>query len=381
MNNNLRPYEINENNVTQTWLNIKSNSTATFNSIVTFDINQVGKINELYLLFNMSAITGVTGNSALSVPAPISSFKWFSTVTYSYQGQVIDTVTNDQDFIHQQISYDDQDRTFINVASGNYQSQASRYLLGQSSNIYQVPLRSFINQVNPEILNSNAHSIRVSVTLDTLANILDVGTLVGANMVINSLSLLVKMQKLDMPTINYKMNQLAKIGRYQDIFTSNLQQQFTVLAGAANCIINLPNFINSNVNYIYFTIRAITGLTKSAGFNYINNIVSYHLINSSGESLCGGQPVLSNVGLYILNEDSTRGSYSTETGSSVFFWFHSTNAIQTLATGTPLSSRLYNGSENLTLVFNSQLLVNHQVDIYASAVSVFNQTPIGVSKL
>ena len=250
MNNNLRPYEINQNNVTQTWLNINSNSVASFNSIVTFDINQLGKINELYLLFNMSSITGVTGNSVLTVPAPISAFKWFTNVTYSYQGQVIDTVTNDQNFIHQQISYDDQDRLFINTASSNYQSQASRYLLGQSANIYQVPLRSFINQINPEILNSNAHSIRVSVTLDTLANILDVGTLVGANMVINSLSLLVKMQKLDMPTINYKMNQLNKIGRYQDIFSSNLQQQFTVLAGATNAIINLPNFINSNINYI-----------------------------------------------------------------------------------------------------------------------------------
>ena len=100
MNNNLRPYEINQNNVTQTWLNINSNSVSSFNSIVTFDINQIGKINELYLLFNMSAITGVTGYSALNVPAPISAFKWFTNVTYSYQGQVIDTVTNDQNFIN-----------------------------------------------------------------------------------------------------------------------------------------------------------------------------------------------------------------------------------------------------------------------------------------
>ena len=379
--NNLRPYEINQNNVTQTWLNINSNSTPTFNSIVTFDINQLGKINELYLLFNMSAITGVTANSALSIPAPISAFKWFTNVTYSYQGQVVDIVTNDQNFIHQQISFDDQDRTFINVGSGNYQSQASRYLLGQSSNIYQVPLKSFINQVMPEILNANAHSIRVSVSLDTLANILDVGTLVGSTMTINNISLLVKMQKLDIPTINYKMNQLAKIGRYQDIYTSNLQQQFTVLAGATNAIINLPNFINSNINYIYFTIRPITGLIKAAGFSYINNITSYHLIASNGESLCGGQPILSNVGLYMINRDATRGSYSTETGSSAFFWFHSTDPIKTLQTGTPLSSRLYNGSENLTLVFTSALLVNHQVDIYASAVSIFNQTTLGVTKL
>ena len=347
--NNLKPYEINQNNVTPTWLNINSNSIATFNSIVTFDINQLGKINELYLLFNMSPISGVVANSALSIPAPISAFKWFTNVTYSYQGSVVDTVTSDQNFIHQQISFDDQDRTYINTAGGNYASQASRYLLGQNSDIYQVALRSFINQIQPEIISSSAHSIRVAVTLDSLVNILDVSSLVGANMTINSVSLLVKMQKLDMPTINYKMNQLLRLGKYQDIFCSNLQQQFTVLSGATSAIINLPNFINSNINYIYFTIRGINSLTKSASFNYVNNIVSYHLIHSSGESLCGGQPILSNIGLYVLNRDSTRGSYSTEVGSSVFFWFHSTDPIRTLQTGTPLGSRLYNGSENLII--------------------------------
>ena len=325
----------------------------------------------------MSPITGVIAN----VPAPISAFKWFTNVTYSYQGSVVDTVTSDQNFIHQQISFDDQDRIYINTASGNYQSQASRYLLGQTSNIYQVPLRSLINQIQPEILNSSAHSIRVAVTLDSLVNILDVGLLTGASMTINSVSLLVKMQKLDIPTINYKLNQLLRIGKYQDIFCSNLQQQFTVLAGATSAIINLPNFINSNINYIYFTIRPINSLTKSASFNYVNNIVSYHLINSSGESLCGGQPILSNIGLYVLNRDSTRGSSSTAIGSSTFFWFHSTDPIRTLQTGTPLGSRLYNGSENLTLVFNNALAINQQVDIYASAVSIFNQTTNGVSKL
>ena len=379
--NNLKPYEINQNNVTPTWLNINSNSVASFNSIVTFDINQLGKINELYLLFNMGPIIGVIANAVLSQPAPISAFKWFTNVTYSYQGSVVDTVTNDQNFIHQQISFDDQDRVYLNTASGNYQSQAQRYLLGQNSNIYQVPLRSFINQIQPEILSSSAHSIRVAVTLDSLVNILDVGALVGATMNINSVSLLVKMQKLDIPTINYKMNQILRLGKYQDIFCSNLQQQFTALAGSTTAIINLPNFINSNINYVYFTIRPINSLVRAASFNYVNNIVSYHLINSSGESLCGGQPILSNIGLYVLNRDTTRGSYSTETGSSVFFWFHSTDPIRTLQTGTPLASRLYNGSENLTLVFNSALAINHQIDIYASAVSIFNQTSVSVSKL
>ena len=73
--NNLRPYEINQNNVTQTWLKINSNSTPTFNSIVAFDINQLGRINELCLLFNMSSITGVTGK--------MKDIKIFLVQTYS----------------------------------------------------------------------------------------------------------------------------------------------------------------------------------------------------------------------------------------------------------------------------------------------------------
>ena len=119
--NNLKPYEINQNNVIPTWLNINSNSVASFNSIVTFDINQLGKINELYLLFNMGPITGVIANAVLSQPAPISAFKWFTNVTYSYQGSVVDTVTNDQNFIHQQISFDDQCRVTSSISSHIYQ--------------------------------------------------------------------------------------------------------------------------------------------------------------------------------------------------------------------------------------------------------------------
>ena len=377
----LKPYEINSNNVTQTWININSNSVPNFNSIVTFDVNQLGKVQEIYVLFNMSAITGVTGVPAQFLPCPVSAFKFFTTVNYSYQGSILDTTTNDMNYITNQFAHDDQDRLFINTGSGMYNVQSQRYALGQANTIYQVPLRSFVNQTNPEILNNN-HAFRVSLTMDSLQNIVDTGLLVGIpSMTINSISLLVKMQKFDTPTINYKLNQLGRLGRYQDIFSSNLQQQFTAIVGSTSSIINLPNFINSNINYIYFTIRPITSLTKSVGFNYINNIISYNLNNSSNESLCGGSPVVSSIGLLVLNRENTRGSYCTELNASVFAWFHTSDGVRTLATGIPLSSRLYNGSENLTLQWSSALLVNHQIDIYASAVSVFQQTLLGVSKL
>ena len=80
--------------------------------------------------------------------------------------------------------------------------------MNQTNSIYQVILKNFTNQINNEILNSN-YNFRVSLTLDTMANLIDVNSLLGIpNMNINSISLLIKMQKLNQLTINYKLNQL-----------------------------------------------------------------------------------------------------------------------------------------------------------------------------
>ena len=130
-----------------------------------------------------------------------------------------------------------------------------------------------------------------------------------------------------------------------------------------------------------FTIRPISGLTKAAGFNYVNNLLTFHLLNSSSESLCGGSPITASTSLYILNKDTTRGSFSCEsTNGNVFYWHHSINPIASYASGVPSGSRNYNGSEQLVLVYNSALITNMQVDIYASATSVFNQTLQSVSR-
>ena len=102
-----------------------------------------------------------------------------------------------------QNNYDD-----LNFASGSYPNQAQRFTMNQTNSIYQVILKNFTNQINNEILNTN-HNFRVSLTFDTITNLIDVNSLLGIpNMNINSISLLIKMQKLNQLTINYKLNQL-----------------------------------------------------------------------------------------------------------------------------------------------------------------------------
>ena len=374
----LKQNEININDVTQSYITIPSTSTAGWGSIVNFDITNIGsKIQECYLLFNLGPITGITpvGN----YPCLCSSFKWFTSISYSCQGQILDIISSDANYISIQNNYNDQDRNFFNQASGPYNNALTRFTMGQTSTIYQTILKSYINQVQPEILNAN-HNIRVSVTLDFLQNLIDTNGLAGTPLVnINSVSLLVKLQKLSIPTINYKLMQLSKIGRYQALFTSNITQQYIALANSSYCSINLSNMINSNIQWIFSTIRAINSLTKSSGFNYVNNLLSFNIINSSNESLTNGS-VLANTAIYIINKDATLGSYSTESGGSVFYWFHSTNPIMTYSSGVPTSSRFYNGSEQLQITFSSPLSQNYQIDIYASSIGIISQTISNVIK-
>ena len=76
-----------------------------------------------------------------------------------------------------------------------------------------------------------------------------------------------------------------------------------------------------------------------------------------------------------------RGSFSCESGvGSVFYWFHSSNPIASYQSGIPSGGRNYNGAEQLVLVYNSALATNYQIDVYAGATSVYNQTLSGVSR-
>ena len=113
----LRPNEINTNDVTQSWLTVPSQSIPTWGSIINFDVTTIGKINEIYVVFNMGPVTGITAVN--QYPCMVSSFKWFTNVNYSFQGTILDSANSDMNFINCQNNYDDQDRIFINTASAS----------------------------------------------------------------------------------------------------------------------------------------------------------------------------------------------------------------------------------------------------------------------
>ena len=72
--------EINTNDVIHSWLTVPSQSIPTFGTTFNFDISTIGKINEMYLIFNMSSITGITPVGLFPVIA--TSFRWFTMINY-----------------------------------------------------------------------------------------------------------------------------------------------------------------------------------------------------------------------------------------------------------------------------------------------------------
>ena len=73
--------EINTNDVIQSWLTVPSQSIPiNFGSTINFDISTIGKINEMYLIFNMFSITGIT--PVCLFPVMATFFRWFTMINY-----------------------------------------------------------------------------------------------------------------------------------------------------------------------------------------------------------------------------------------------------------------------------------------------------------
>ena len=218
--------------------------------------------------------------------------------------------------------------------------------------------------------------------LDSLSNIVNQGSLSGTPAcIINSISLLIKTSKYDQITTNNKLLQLSRSPSMK-LYNTTAYQPFIANSGSSQSIITLSNFINLNVQFIYFVIRLSSTITKSEGFQFLNNISNYSVLSSSGESLTGSviNPTQS---LYVYNKTGTCGNFCIDsTYGNVFCLFHSIDPVSTIMNcGGNYGNRLYSGSESLVINFASALTANCNIDIYASVTSMLKQTPLGFTKI
>ena len=383
MNRNIN----NNNNVTiapeHTYITIQSNASASWGGYANIDINVSNYcVHEIFLQINTGPITGITASSVLTLPAFCSAFKWFTQVNITNQNNSLDIYDAQSNYLMNQLYTSLEDSYFINAAAGSYNSLASRYAMSQTTSNWIIGLKTGIfNQIKSELLNSN-HNIRVSVLLDNLTNLVNTGTLTGtAACVINSVSLLLKVSKYDQNTTNNKLLQLTRSPSMK-IYNTTSYQPFIANSGSSQSIICLSNFIGLNVQFLYFVVRLSSAITKSEGFQFLNNISNYSVLSSSGESLTGNV-ITPSQSLYIYNKTGTCGNFSIDsTYGNVFCLFHSIDPVSTIMNcGGNYGHRLYCRSESLVINYSSALTTNCNIDIYASTTSILKQTALGFTKI
>ncbi len=363
-----------------------SSTTPSWGGQFTIDIKDVNMlIHNVSLLFNVSSISGTSGATNLRYnPA----YFWINHIDLKLSGKVVDTYYPGQQFITQQLIYDDEDRIYSNNGSGHYASIAQRATLASSTSNYIVKLFSLFDQCNPSIIGQN-QTIQLQVYMDTLANcVINNGTGTPVS-TINSCQALVKNTKLPVDLVG-AIAQQTKLGS-KSIFHKLLYMSYTAQSGVSsfNCILNT---FTGKITTLFFTVRPSASITGDNQFVY-TPITSFHLLDATNNSLMGGQPIVSSVALNYLNMYYFNSSYCVETAigsidnvgtvvdnkAYVYAYSFSNNNVDALLNGQLNSSQQFVGTEQLQINFTSALGSIHQIDVYAYSEAMLSQELSGYS--
>lgn len=345
----------NVDNMAHETIIIPSNTTPLWNTQVNVDIREKNcLIHNLTLKFNVSAISEVT--NAYYTPA----FFWFHHIDIVVNGQTIDTIYGNQQFLQHQLFNFDEKRKFNNITAGDYSSVAQRKALASASNDYYVPLWSFFKQTHMPLLYQK-DDIQLRIFMDSASNNIvtppaSTGTPLSS---FNSLQVLINVSKLESQDVNFRHKELSRtVQSYQ--FNELRWGNYNVSAGASTTSIVLTSIVGP-VSFLKFIVRPV-GSTGDNYFNYLP-IKDFSILNSGSTNIVGGSAIPSTQALYLLNRDWTRGSYSTE--ANVYIYSFGASPVDTIHTGKIYNFYRFKGSEQLVLNFPTPLAQPVSVDIYA----------------
>ena len=277
-------------NLTHTVLTIPSVSAFSFGSMSIIDLKQKGiKIHDLTLQFNTNAITGTQAANG-TYPYLSSCYNWIQKLEIIINGNVVDTLYPDIQFILNNLYFADEDRLLNNYASGYYANPATnRYTLSNTngSNWY-LSLKSLFNQCHYALLTQN-HEIQLRVTMNPLANVINVGALTGTpSCTINSVSLLARVTQLDQPNQQRLLVEMNKVTRHS-LFHATRYQSFVLQSGITTST-SILTAITGSVHSLYFILRPVTGLTSNGAYSY-TAIKDFYINNADGSNAVGGTTI------------------------------------------------------------------------------------------
>ena len=134
-------------------------------------------------------------------------------------------------------------------------------------------------------------------------------------------------------------------------------------------------------------------LAGDGAFTY-NKITNFSILDATSTNVTSGQPISDALSLNYLSQYWSNSSYLSETatgsnsqgtivnnGANVYCWSFSSDPMSSLNSGKLLSSRAFQGNEQLQITWTSSLATNVQVEVYAMCESILEQGSMTIKKL
>ena len=382
--------QTNGSELTHTWMSIPSSNQPIFGTPCLIDYRENSNIiHEAIIVFNISSITGLTG-TASNCPRFVPAYNFSQRSEIVFGANSIDTIYGVQNQINCNLWNNDDDRLFINQSAGMYSNPTQRFNLAATTSTYYAPLFSLFNQLNISPVNGS-HSFQLRLNLDSLANLVEKGTLTGTpTCTINSVSLMLRISKLDQLSITNRLNNLRLEGPGSAYFNQTIYQPIQLNSGILTSSTVLSAFANSDVQHIYFVIRPTSiALTGDAIFAFASVVKDFCIVGGSGEIISSASVLPASFVLNTLNRHSTKGSYCSEHSygsvndnkANIFAWYFNLNAVATSNDGVPRGSKKFIGNESLVINYITALATTYQIDVFGSATAIFQQSLDGCKKL
>ena len=357
---------------------------AVFGQPCSFKIANSGGImvHNLWLQVQVSAVSGLTG-SVTNYPAHNTSWFFLKSMDININGQLVQTFSSaglSQYLLHN-VFNSDEERAIISSTAGSGTSVIHRGGKTASGDTWLIPLRSFWKEASFPVYSSQ-HEIEIKPTFDVPANFTAQSTLTGTPVCsIVSASLLAYCSRIPQPIVASELSALTTQPKHNR-FHKEIYIQQTLATGSSSTNIQLAGLGGGRFDYIMFVVRpqnAITGITA----NQFTPITSYHLLDSAGQSMCGGNAVSHFQALSVLGRRNCRTSMLSDSGlgvyaSNVYTWSPSTNPVESFEDGLHLTSYPFTGAENLVLTYPT-LGSAYYVDIFAYRLDLLTISKNGVS--
>ena len=367
-------------NQKQELLIIPSSSTPAFGSFYTINIDNKGIIiNNMYIQLNYGS---VVGSSVVGYFVP-SAFH-ISRIEILQNGNVMDTLYGNEQWLLSQTLFYDEDRLALNQAMGLYSSTTQMTKLSSTSttNTLYVPLRAYLNQCKMHLLN-NTDGVQLRVYHNLLTDLYVVTSGSLTSCAFNSCNLVLDVTHIDQEESNKRIVDMHHYNHHY-IFHTRSYFTATIPSGVTTATLILASIVG-NVSCLLFTLRATT--TGTGFYNY-TQLASFHLLDNASSSLVGGQPLPASLCANLLNAQWCLSSYNTETSfgatdnhANFYMYSFSSDPVDALLHGRSLGSRKFVGSETLQLTFPSSLGAHVALDCYAYVENVAEQGTFSVKKI